>query len=242
MFRVAVCDDEEYFRILEKNLIEKYMEEQGYGCLVDSYPSGEEMLSAVGESLQYDIVFLDVSMGGMDGIETAGHIRRIAEAVDIVFVSAYITYALDGYKVNAVRYLLKEEDGLENALKECLDTIMARRNRRGAEYEIDFRNGKKHVPIDAVLYVESRLHKVLFFVTEAGEIKEYCKYGKLDLIQAELGQYGFCRVHQSYLVNIKHVNHVERYEASLENGMKINISKRYYKDVEREYMKQQGEL
>ena len=55
-------------------------------------------------------------------------------------------------------------------------------------------------------------------------------------------QYGFYRVHQSYLVNMKYVKNVERYEASLENGMTINISKRYYKDVEREYIKRQGEI
>ena len=242
MFRIAVCDDEEYFRIREKKLIGNYMDKQGYSCLVDSYPSGKEMLNAIGESLQYDIIFLDVSMEEMDGIETARRIRRITEEVDIVFVSAYITYALDGYKVNAIRYLLKEENGLGSALKECLDVVTARIAQRKTEYEITFLNGKKSVPVDTVLYVESRLHKVMFFVMENETIKEYCKYGKLDSVQGELEQYGFCRVHQSYLVNMKYVKNVERYEASLENGMTINISKRYYKDAEREYIKRQGEI
>lgn len=242
MFRIAVCDDEEYFRILEKKLIEKYMKGQGYICLIDSYPSGQEMLDAIGGSLQYDIVFLDVSMGELDGIETAKNIRKITEKVDIVFVSAYITYALDGYKVNAIRYLLKEENGLENALKECLDTIIGRICQRQTAYEINLLNGKKNIPVDTVLYAESKLHKIIFYTMENGTVKEYCKYGKLDSVQEELGQYGFYRVHQSYLVNIKYVKNVERYEASLKNGMKINISKKYYKEVEREYIKRQGEL
>lgn len=249
MLRIAICDDEEYFRLLEKELIEKYMEGQGYECIIDSYSSGEEMLSGgkEGESgkpeaLPYDIIILDVSMGEMDGIETARRIRQRNEKVNIVFVSAYITYALDGYKVNAVRYLLKEDSGLENALKECLDTIICRMDDTGTVYQINFLNGKKSVPADIILYVESRLHKVSFFVAEDGAVKEYCKYGKLDSVQEELGQYGFFRVHQSYLVNMKYVKDVERYVASLENGLKINVSKKYYKDVEREYIKRQGEI
>ena len=249
MFRVAVCDDEEYFRLLEKELIEKYMEERAYDCAVEVYSSGEELLrgmetegSPAEQSIPYDIIFLDVSMDEMDGMETARRIRLMNGEVDIVFVSAYITYALDGYKVNAIRYLLKEGAGLRSALKECLDTIIFRMGQRGIVYEINVLNGKKSVSADCILYVESRLHKVTFFVMEGGIVKEYCKYGKLDSVQEELNRHGFFRVHQSYLVNMKYVRNVERYEASLETGLKISISKKYYKDVEREYIKRQGEV
>lgn len=238
MFHVAVCDDEEYFRLREKKLIEQYMEKQGYDCRMDLYPSGKELLSALDTAMQYDVIFLDINMEEMDGMETARRIRRMSADVFIVFVTAYITYALEGYEVNAVRYLLKEDSGLESAVKECLDAITARMR---VKCEIDFQNGRKRIPADAVLYVESRLHKVLFYVME-DEVKEYCKYGRLDAVEQELRPYGFLRVHQSFLVNFRYVKNIERYTASLDNGLEIGISKKYYKDAEREYIRRQGEI
>lgn len=241
MFRIAICDDEAYFRNQEKKLIEKYMKNRRYECRIDLYASGKELLDCADVDLPYDVIFLDISMEEMDGLQTAVRIRGLSETVCIVFVTAYITYALEGYKVGAVRYLLKEEGSLKNALKECLDTITERLYKEDTVLEFTFQSGKKRIPTEAIFYVESRLHRVLFFVMEDG-IKEYSRYERLDEVENELWQYGFCRVHQSFLVNMKHVKSVERYSIVLENGTKVSISKKYYKDVEKEYIKRQGEI
>ncbi len=241
MFHIAVCDDEAYFRNRERELIEQYMDSRGFSCTIDLYASGKELLDRADAALPYDAVFLDISMEEVDGIQTAEGIRRLSGTVCIVFVTAYITYALEGYKVGAVRYLLKEEGNLENALKECLDTIAERLNTEETVCEFDFQGGKKRIPADAILYVESRLHRVLFFVMEDG-IKEYSRYDRLDEVEKELRQYGFCRVHQSFLVNMKYVNGVERYKVTMENGTEVSVSKKYYKDVEKEYIRRQGEI
>lgn len=239
MLCVAICDDEEYFRVREKQLIEKYMDGRGHGCQIDLYTDGKELLDDPALVLQYDVIFLDINMEEMDGIETAGRIRELSGTVYIVFVTAYITYALEGYKYDAVRYLLKEDNSLESALKECLDTVLGRMDREEAVCEIDFQNGRKRIPADAILYVESRLHKVIFFVEKEG-IKEYSKYDRLDAVEKNLRQYGFYRVHQSFLVNMKYVKSVSRYKITLENGTEISVSKRYYKSVETEYIRRQG--
>ena len=241
MIHIAICDDEEYFRMREEKLVGEYMKKRTYGCTIDVYPSGKEMLHAADVPMQYDIIFLDINMEEMDGLETARRIRQASAKVHIVFVTAYITYALEGYKVNAARYLLKEDGGLENALKECLDAVTARMASEKKTYEINLLNGRKSIPVDALLYVESRLHKVLFFAMEDG-IQEYHKYGRLDGVAQELEPYGFFRIHQSFLVNIRYVVKVERYTASLENGILLNISKKYYKDMERAYIRWKGEL
>lgn len=240
MIHIAICDDEEYFRLREEKLVTEYMEKRGISCHIAVYASGKEMLAAA-DAISYDIIFLDINMEDMDGIETARSIRQISRKVFIVFVTAYITYALEGYKVNAVRYLLKEESGLENALKECLDTVTAQMDAGKKQYEINIPNGRKSIPADSLVYAESRLHKVHFFSMEE-EIKEYSKYDRLDRVAQELTPYGFFRIHQSYLVNIRYVKNVERYTASLENGIALSISKKYYKDVERAYIRMKGEL
>lgn len=241
MFHMAICDDEAYFRNREKKLIEQYMEKRGYDCLIDLYSSGKQLLERTAMDMPYDVIFLDISMEEMDGLETAGRIRTLSETVYIVFVTAYITYALDGYKVGAVRYLLKEAESLENSMRECLDTITARMKEEKAVCELDIRNEKRRIPVDDIFYVESRLHKVIFFVRE-DEGKEYARYDRLDEAEKELRQYGFCRVHQSFLVNMKYAKAVERYRVSLENGTEVSISKKYYKAVEKEYIRRQGEI
>lgn len=73
-------------------------------------------------------------------------------------------------------------------------------------------------------------------------VKEYYKYGRMDDVEPELRQYGFSRVHQSFLVNMRFVKSVERYVAQLKNGTEVSISKKYYKDTEMEYIRGQGEL
>lgn len=241
MFRIAVCDDEEYFRNREKKLIEQYMGKRKYDCRIDLYASGEKLLERTDTDMPYDVIFLDISMEEMDGIQTAERIRKLSKNIYIVFVTAYITYALDGYKVGAVRYLLKEEASLANALEECLDTITEQMKEEEAVCEFEFQNGKKRIPADAVLYVESRLHRVIYFVMENG-IKEYARYDRLDEVEKELQQYGFSRVHQSFLVNMKYAKNVERYRVTLENGTEVSISKKYYKAVEKEYIRRQGEI
>lgn len=241
MFRIAVCDDEEYFRNREKKLIEQYMVKRKYDCRIDLYASGEKLLERTDTDMPYDVIFLDISMEEMDGIQTAERIRKLSKNIYIVFVTAYITYALDGYKVGAVRYLLKEEASLENALGECLDTITEQMKEEEAVCEFEFQNGKKRIPADTVLYVESRLHRVIYFVMENG-IKEYARYDRLDEVEKELQQYGFSRVHQSFLVNMKYAKDVERYRVTLENGTEVSISKKYYKAVEKEYIRRQGEI
>ena len=117
MLSIAICDDEEYFRITEKQLILKYMAGKNCECMIDMYESGKELLALRSAISQYNIIFLDVNMEEIDGIETAKEIRKITKDVFIVFVTAFITYALEGYKVDAVRYLIKDHESFSTRHK-----------------------------------------------------------------------------------------------------------------------------
>lgn len=236
MLRIAVCDDEKYFRDRLKELCRTFIDEQGYEHEIDCFESGEALLEKSAERFDYSIVFLDVNMKEMDGIETASAIRKLFPDTYIVFVTAYITYALDGYKVDAIRFLLKEDGNLEKAVKECLDTILGRMDYEEIRQTFTFQNGKKDLLVERILYVESRLHKVIFYVMEE-KLATYYMYDKLDIVEKLLSQFGFYRIHQSYLVNIKYVKDVGRYKVKLFNGTELGVSKKYYKNFEQEYIK-----
>lgn len=241
MLKIAICDDEEYFGRRIKEIVLKYMQALKYNCKTDYFESGKALIKSSVQKWDYDVVFLDVNMEEMDGIETAKAIRKLAPDTYIIFVTAYISYALEGYKVDAVRYLLKEDENLEKAMKECLDTVIDRMNYKEIKCTFEFQNGKMDLMVDRILYVESRLHKVIFFVLDDG-ISEYYMYEKLDAIEDMLSQFGFCRIHQSFLVNMKYIKNIERYRAFLLNGMELNISKKYYKNIEMQYIRSRGDI
>ena len=152
MLSIAICDDEEYFRTTEKKLISKYMAGKNCECMIDMYESGKELLALRSAISQYNIIFLDVNMEEIDGIETAKEIRKISKDVFIVFVTAFITYALEGYKVDAVRYLIKDHESLEKAMTECMDTILEKMDYEENEMTFDFQEGKTTISLENILY------------------------------------------------------------------------------------------
>jgi DNA-binding LytR/AlgR family response regulator len=239
MFYIAVCDDEEYFRKREKQLIEKYMQLKDYKYRIDVFQSGRELLELDSKLSQFDMIFLDINMEEIDGIETAREIRKITKNTYIVFVTAFITYALEGYKVDAVRYLLKDDECLEKAVNECLETIVYKMNYEEHKTTFAFQEGEKTIRIEDIVYIESNLHKLIFHMS--GNIK-YTMYAKLDELSDSLRETGFCRIHKSYLVNFRYVENVERYKAELIDGRSLAISKAKYLETKNEFVSFRGEI
>lgn len=174
---------------------------------------GEDFLAGEENLVKYDIVFLDISMKDIDGIETAMRIRSFHSGTCIVFVTAFLDYALDGYKADAVRYLMKDSLGTE--MEECMAAVLERMELRQVAFP--FTGGVQELYTDNILYVESRKHKSVFFCLES-ERKEYQLYEKLDVIEEKLGQYAFLRIHKSYLVNMKHIRKISSYAVILDTG------------------------
>ena len=234
MLSIAICDDEEYFRITEKQLILKYMAGKNCECMIDMYESGKELLNLREELNQYHIIFLDVNMEEIDGIETAKEIRKITKDVFIVFVTAFITYALEGYKVDAVRYLIKDHESLEKAMTECMDTILEKMDYEENEMTFDFQEGKTTISLENILYIESNLHRLIFYM--AGEdAVHYTIYTKLDDVAESLQNKGFCRIHKSYLVNATYVKAIRRYGVNLTTGNILSVSRAKYNAIQQKY-------
>jgi len=128
MLRIAICDDESYFAEELKELLSGYMMEKGLVFEIDTYNSGEELVGLGIKVIQYKVVFLDINMEKVDGITAAEKIRRISKEVFIVFVTAYMDYSLEGYRLDVVRYLLKGDANFRATVNECMDAIINKLN------------------------------------------------------------------------------------------------------------------
>jgi DNA-binding LytR/AlgR family response regulator len=241
MFYIAICDDEEYFCKREEQLIIKYMNNKGYKYKIEIFESGSEMLNLGNAISEFDMIFLDINMEETDGIETAREIRKITKDTYIVFVTAFVTYALEGYKVDAVRYLLKEDEYLEKSIYECLNTIIYKMNYGKYKHTFKFLEGDFTIYYEDILYIESNLHKLIFHMV-TGDADQYTMYERLDIIDELLRNAGFCRIHKSYLVNLKYVESMDRDGIRLSGGDCLGISRSRYLDARNEFVCYRGEI
>lgn len=240
MLKIAVCDDEGQFRKRVEEYVGDYLQKQDISFQIDEFVSGAEFLELAEQMCQYQVVFLDISMGETDGITTAEKLREYSDKVIIVFVTAYIDYSLAGYKVNAIRYLLKSSQNLEADFEECMDAVLEKVNYKEPFKRFQFREGEKEINLDSVIYIESRLHLLEFYMADS-ERKVWTMYGILNTWEEELKPYRFLRIHQSYLVNLRYVKRIEKGYVALKNGTTLPVPRARQKEVEKEVAAYKGE-
>lgn len=241
MIKIAICDDEKYFREQIKQFVEEYMDSMEVPYEIDTFTSGKEFVSIGSGILNYEIVFLDINMDEIDGIETAKIVRKYSQDIYLVFVTAYMDYTLEGYKVEAFRYVLKKEGCLNPSIDECMSAIWKKMNNTVTKMKFKFNEGEREIALDKLLYVESRLHKLEFHVMEKEE-KIYSIYEKLNEIDKKLQKQSFLRIHQSFLINMKYIRSIEKYKVILDNQLEFPIPRVRYPAVMEAYITFKGEM
>ncbi len=222
--KIAICDDREDDRCALKALLEAYEDFE-----IREYGSGKSLCGDMDYIRECGIVFLDINMDGMDGLEAARQIKAECPKVHIVLVTAYVNYALDGYKVKASRFLLK--DDLEQTLQECMDDIQREIQREERVVEFGFVEGNVRLRVDDIIYIETSRHKNVFYT----QGQTFSIYKKMDELEEELKGMGFVRIHQSFLINMKYIEKISSYVMILTTGKEISVPKSRYPDVKRQY-------
>lgn len=197
MLRIGVCDDSADARMLLCCALERVLDERGVAHQCFEFSSGEGiMLWLAKHPGELDLVFLDIEMPGVDGMETARRLRQRDEGLQLVFVTGYADYVYDGYSVGALGYLLKPAKNalLEGIVERALGVLY-----RAADQAYLCRSGETFYRIQR--------KDILYFYSDKRQIgcvtpdKTYMFYGKLDEVQKELADESFVRIHQRYLVH-----------------------------------------
>lgn len=239
--KIAICDDEIYFAGKLGEILMQYLEEGHIDFEIELFSSGREFVELGVEMLQYQIIFLDINMKQMDGIETAKNVRAYTEESFVIFVTAYIDYSLEGYQVGASRYILKNNLNFREQIYECMDAITKKMKCFLTRKIFRFQEGEKKIRIENILYIESKLHKLEFNILEHG-LATYTMYGTLNELENELEEYPFLRIHQSFLVNLKYIKCVTGYKVVLSNGQELTVPRARYKTVKDTFIAYKGEL
>ena len=206
--RIAVCDDEELFRIEFKSVLDKVLINAEYN--IDTFSGGSSLYEAFLKN-PFDLVFLDIEMPGIDGITLAKRLRAVSENVQIVFLTSHIEYALEGYEVNALRYLTKPVS--IDKLKEVLSYV---RQRETAFRQIIIKEDGEKIVIDIndVIYMEA-MNQNVRIVTGSGE--HVIRYNISDF-EEQLKNDGFYRIHRGYLISLSKVKKLAKSDVIMELG------------------------
>ena len=201
MLRIGICDDTAAARENLRLLCLKHfrLEEPEFF----EFSTGDGAVRWLkGHPGALDLLFLDIEMPGLSGMEAAEAIRAFDREVLLAFVTGYTDYVYDGYAVGAVGYLVKPVS--EEKLSSLLDrAAVALEQRAPAVYTLRNAQGMFKIPLREILYAASDRRQVTL-TTSRGD---YTFYGKLDDVAAQLGA-GFVRIHQRYLVNARAVSAV----------------------------------
>lgn len=231
MINIAICDDDIHTTGRMERLIQK-IAKQNF-CLLDIevFWNGESLVDAVKRGLYFDIIYLDIEMDKEDGISAAKKIREYDKNVRIIYVTSHENYVMESFSVRPFRYLVKPVN--EQQMEECFKAVCEDISCEDFYFRYGFQRVNYKVPIKDILYFESNKRKVSIITGE--EIFEF--YGKLNEIEYSLKncKVSFLRVHQSFLVNYKHVEKLSYDLVVMDNGKKISISEERRKMISERY-------
>jgi len=231
---IILCDDCKKDMDYLHSLLDEYENKQKEKFTITEFSSGQELCHAKEVLDNCAIVFMDINMEKQDGLKTAVQLKALYPEILIVLVTAYMGYALEGYKVKASRFLLK--DDLEHTLGECMDSLLDELHRKKRYVEFSFVEGERRLLVDDIFYIETSRHKNMFYTKK----QTYTIYKRLDELELELSQYGFVRVHQSFLVNMRYIDKISSYVLRLITGKEISVPKARYQEVKRSFALYKG--
>lgn len=227
MIRIAIVDDEKVIREQIKKLVEKKQND----CEIDTYGTGEDLLKA--DSV-YDIIFLDIQMNGMNGIDTARALRQKADNTVLIFITSVKEYVFDAFDVAAFHYLIKPIE--ENKFWEVCDraVLEVTKKKQNPSGQIFIKTRSQSITLEQsdVLYIESRAKKVEIH-TKTNIVEAYAAISELE--KQLVGS--FYRCHRGYLVNMAFIAGYENDSITLNNGETIILSKDKYSEFVKVYMR-----
>ena len=227
LISIAIVDDEKVIREQIKKLIEKRQTD----CEIDTYGTGEDLLKA---ERGYDIVFLDIQMEGMNGIDTARALRQKTEDIILIFITSVKEYVFAAFDVAAFHYLIKPIE--EGKFRTVYDraVLEAGKKKHHSMGQLFVKTRSRNVTLEQsdILYIESRAKKVEIH-TRNDIVETYAGIGELEKQLTE----NFYRCHRGYLVNMAFISEYSSDSITLNNGETIFLTKEKYGEFVKVYMR-----
>ncbi len=232
MIHIAICDDEKHMSDHIRSMISDFFRKKNQEISLHMFSSGEELLSYNG---QIDILFLDIQMKGMDGMETARKLRADKFRGFLVFITVLKEMVFQSFEVQTYDYLVKPVD--KKQFEKTMERLYAS-TQNASEDSLLVQKGYEGriIPKDEIVFCEI-IDRKIYLNLASGEVVDY--YERIENLETKLDN-RFYRCHRSYLINLKHLKGYKNGTAYMDNGKEIPVSRlrsKEFSSVVLQYMK-----
>lgn len=216
--QIAICDDLEEERVILSRMLRNYARRQGLSLQVHFFVSGEELLQSVRRANACQVLFLDIYMPGISGVETARRLRAAGYGASIVFATTSTDHGVDSFEVRASDYLVKpfRQEEVDRALDWCLEHMPEPLRSLSVYAERE----PQEFPLASVLYIEVLGHQSHIHTLHQTVVVRK----SLDDLERAVDSPDFFRCHRSFLVNLNHAERIESSDFLMSDGARIPIS------------------
>ena len=225
MINIGICDDEASMRRLLRAPLEQKLQLLGADYRIFEYDCGETLLTRP-ETEWLDILFLDIELKQLSGMETARNLRKRDSHTLLIFVTAYPDFVFQGYEVHAFHYILKPYEN-QKIMKVLEQAIKELGQNREHYFTLEQKSGTTKIPAKKILAFSSDRRKIIISLEDGNKLEFY---GKLDAVETDLPDY-FIRCHNRHLVNLNYVTALEKNGCTL-RSQSFPVSRAYRQSVE----------
>lgn len=215
---IAIVDDEDVFAEKIHEKVDEFLRNIGMDFEIRIFTDGTALLDSRSD-VRFDLVFLDIDMPKITGIDIAKKLREMQADTEIVFVTNKDDLVYETIRYTPFRFIRKSR--LELEFEEALETYLAKRRNQAATYFFSVEQGKKLTNVISIIYIEVQSHKLTVHLQD----DSFTANGNLSDVEKAIAPYGFIRIHKSYLVNFRYINFINQKEIILDDGNKLPISR-----------------
>ena len=235
MIRIAVCDDEKTFVEMYKKEITRFFKEYDIECSVDVYTNPRFFQSEFSFD-SYDLIFMDIDMPEVTGIQVASELRSIGADTTLVFVSNHDHFVFESFRYAPYRFIRK--NNLLDDTAEMISTFCDILKKRPSHILLDLEDKKDSLEnVSQIVYFYSIRHDIFFCNTHKDSIRLAMHTYTMEQLEDTLKDRGFIRIHRSYLLNFKWILRIQSDTVYLKDGNKLPLSRGRSDTVKKEYQR-----
>ncbi|MBR5535217.1 MAG: response regulator transcription factor [Clostridia bacterium] len=234
MLKIALCDDSQTELSRIENALSQFKTKHRKEIIFEAFLSPVDLLGKISAGAFYDLIFLDVLMPVINGIDVAKEIYKHNKLTGIIFLTSSKEFAADSYSVSALDYIIKPIE--EESLNRAMDKFFEKYTKiKSDELVIREKSTISRIPLHVLSYVEVLDHHLIYHMANSYTIR--CRQSLSD-IEAALTKNGkFIRTNRSFIVNMDYVAKIEPGNALMEDGSHVTISRNNFKAVSDAYLK-----
>ncbi len=234
MLRIAIIDDEKDFLTIYKKIISEIFSEHHVKNEIKAFNSGKEFISALSRN-KFDIVFMDIGMPELSGIDLASELRKSNQNFDIIFVSAYPHFVFEAIRFTPFRFVRKTHLRVETA--EAISSYCARSQTKFKMISLELKNGDSiSENVNDIIQFFAVRHDIYYINKSENGARIISRKYSLSQLEKSIGELGFIRIHKSHLVNYRYIKSINAKSILITDGRELPISHGKKTEIQERFM------